>query len=303
MWKAAINCIIKTIRHRKDRSVNHFRPNFTAIKYYEENFKMLHRKLKKSGKLDDEKLYNKIILLNIIENLCTWASHVQSVIEKEAKVPEKKAPSKFKFWGKKIEETEELPQPETYDKVFSEISANPLPENSLLPKSYIKVKFELSLGSGIFKLVKNSYTGEDFLIFSYTQLYSCLCIKVQGLDLNLSMKDLSLSSYSERAFTKIIEKLSAEEKLWEFNFKAKPNDEVSWSLDSVFSFITVLFCSSKNSWFNEKRGLRHNQRHSRHNFRGFKRFIAWRNYLFTKCLVLCSKNQNSFTYSSRVFFG
>ena len=239
MWKAAINCIIKTIRHRKDRSVNHFRPNFTAIKYYEENFKMLHRKLKKSGKLDDEKLYNKIILLNSIENLCTWASHVQSVIEKEAKVPEKKAPSKFKFWGKKIEETEELPQPETYDKVFSEISANPLPENSLLPKSYIKVKFELSLGSGIFKLVKNSYTGEDFLIFSYTQLYSCLCIKVQGLDLNLSMKDLSLSSYSERAFTKIIEKLSAEEKLWEFNFKAKPNDEVSWSLDSVFQSLEI----------------------------------------------------------------
>ena len=245
MWKGAIQCIIKTIRHRKDRSINYFRPSPKVIKYYEENFKMLHRKLKKSGKCEDEALYNRIILLNNLEKLYTWASHVQSVIEKEAKVPEKKPVSfsKFKFWEKKPKTSEtDIPEPppdESYEKLFAEIETAPLPENSMLPKTYVRFKFDLNLGTGIFKLVKPSATGEDFLIFTYNSLQSSVSLKVQGLDASLSMNDLSLSSYSNSTFSTIIKKASSDEILWTLGFKLKPDDYLAWSLHSVFQSLEI----------------------------------------------------------------
>lgn len=240
LWQAAIKCIIKTIRHRKDRSINHFEPPKNTIKYYEENFKMLHRKIKKTGKCDDEKFYNKIILLNNIEDLYFWVAHVQSVIEKEAKVPEKKI-SKFNFWSKKKEkeEKEEVPVEETYEKIFSDMNAAFAIENTLIPKSYIRVKFDLNLGSGIFKLVKPSITGGDGLVFSYNGLSTSVSLKVQGLDLSLSMKDLSLSSFNNHHFSDIIKKGSTDEMLWILNFNLKPNDHLAWCLVSVFQSLEI----------------------------------------------------------------
>ena len=243
LWKGAIQCIIKTIRHRKDRIINHFRPPQKILKYYEENFKMLHRKLKKTGKCEDEKLYNKIILLNNIENIYVWASHVQSVIEKEAKNPEKKPSSisKFKFWGKKNESKDvpEPPQEETYEKLFAEIESASLPEYSLLPKDYIRIKFELNLGSGVFKLLKSTSTSDDSLIFTYTSLYTSVSFKVQGLDANLSMQDLSLSSVSNKVFTEIIKKVSSKNALWVLNFRLKPRIDLAWSLESIFQSLEI----------------------------------------------------------------
>lgn len=243
MWQGAIKCIIKTIRHRKDRSVNHFRPSQNVLKYYEENFKLLHRKVKKSGKCPDEKLYDRIILLNSIEKLFLWASHVQTVIEKEAKMPEKKpiGLSKFKFWEKKpaAEVIPEAPPEESYEIIFAEIEAGPLSSLSMLPNDYIKMKFELTLGSGIFKLIKPTSTGEDCLIFTYNTLQTSVAFKVKGLEAYLSMQDLSLSTCANGEFSTIVKKVSSDGTLWILDFKAKPNDLLSWSLDSVFESLEI----------------------------------------------------------------
>ncbi|OMJ85768.1 hypothetical protein SteCoe_12834 [Stentor coeruleus] len=241
-WKGAIKCIISTIRHRKDRLINHFIPSAEIRKYYEENFKMLHRKLKKTGKCEDEALYNRIILLTKIENLYTWASHVQSVLEKEAKIPEKKPTgfSSLKFWGKKtVEPTVQVSNEESYEKIFSEIEAIPLPQYTLLPKSYVRIQISLNLGSGVFKLVKTAHLGEESLIFTYTKLLTSASFKVRGLDIDLTMQDLSLSSYSSGVFKTIVKKVDCEEPFWKLNFSAQPNNLLAWRLENSFQSLEI----------------------------------------------------------------
>lgn len=239
LWKAAIQCIIKTIRHRKDRTVNHFVPSSSTLKYYEENFKMLHRKLKKTGQTGDDVLYNKIIFLNKIEDLYLWASHVQSVVEKEPKAVEKKT-GFFGLFGKKTETQVKVVE-ENYAALFKEIENSPLPQNSLLPKDYTKIKFKVTLSNGVFKLT-DSASGNSGLVFSYKGLSSAANFKVEGFQAEMKMEDLLL--YSENESNVIVQKVSQEQFLWQMNFESKPNGAISWSLENIFESLEVNYSPS-----------------------------------------------------------
>lgn len=234
LWKAAIQCIIKTIRHRKDRTVNHFVPNLSTLKFYEENFKMLHRKFKKTGQSGNDEFYNKIIFLNKIDDLYLWASHVQSVMEKESKVPEKKT-GFFGFFGKKTNAETKVVE-ETYTDLFKEIENSPLPQNSLLPKDYTKIRFGITLGNGVFKLT-DSALGEAGLVFTYKGLSSAASFKVEGFQAQLKMEDLSL--FSEKDSKVIVQKVSQEQYLWQMNFESMPNRALAWTLENTFESLEV----------------------------------------------------------------
>lgn len=238
LLKSAIECIILTIRHRKDRTVNHFVPKPGTLKYFEENFKMLHRKLKKTGKTGDDELYNRIIFLNHIEDLYLWASHVLSVVDKEAKVPEKKpATGFFGLWGKKATPEQVKVVEENYETLFKEIGNNPLPKNCLMPKDFVKIRFELNLAKGVFKLVDSGSSEDKGFAFSYAGLKSAASLKVEGFEIELSMNDMMM--VSERDQQLIIEKVTQDEDLWVMKFVGKPDEVLAWSLDNAFGSLQI----------------------------------------------------------------
>lgn len=56
-------------------------------RFYETNYKILHRKLKKKGFLSDQSdiLYKKIIFISNLEDLRKWTDQVLTVLDREEK--------------------------------------------------------------------------------------------------------------------------------------------------------------------------------------------------------------------------
>ncbi|CAG9311707.1 VPS13_6 [Blepharisma stoltei] len=235
LWKFAISCIIKTIKQRKNRAIDYFKTPISIKSFYEEQFKMLHRKLKKKGSLPIEKqeLYNKIIYVNKFEDILEWTLHVLSVIERESKIQEEKPKKKggwFGFLGKGKDASPKEDEEETYAEIFANLGEVDEAAPELAPKDYIWLFIDFQLLKGTFELSKtrNTLLGEikETLEFTYDNFHFNSAMRMNGGTISSEISNLSLISYDGDAHFMICQKLQPNDlPFLQIQTEIKPLDE------------------------------------------------------------------------------
>ncbi|CAG9335375.1 VPS13_3 [Blepharisma stoltei] len=237
LWKFAIDCILRTIKQRKNRTVDQFAIPKATKEFYESQYKLMHRKLKKKGSISkkEEDLYNKIIYIVKSEELCEWTDQVLEVIQKEeANRSSSKSSGWFSYlWGG----TSVIPDiegDETYETIFKERSSMD-DKSSAIPKSFVWINFEFFLGKGSFELCK-PYKGEngklESLEFKYEQLILQGGLRNPGGDFIFQVKELTLTSLTPVDSQIVCQK---------FQDRQMPILEINLSLSPLDSDAAALF--------------------------------------------------------------
>ncbi|CAG9335335.1 VPS13_2 [Blepharisma stoltei] len=211
LLKFGIECVLKTVKQRKNRAVDLFKIPKDLKDFYESNYKLLHLKLKKEGSLSPEKtaLYNRIIFITPLEELRKWTDQVLSVLDKEEK--EKVENSKKRGWMSYIwggPETTKEKDDEAYEQIFGESIQEWQP--SEVSKSYVWLEFEFRLQKGSLELCKyKKGSGEELesLEFRHERFLFKIALRTPGGDLCISAQSISIISVTSEGEKIVCQKL------------------------------------------------------------------------------------------------
>jgi Vacuolar-sorting-associated 13 protein C-terminal/SHR-binding domain of vacuolar-sorting associated protein 13/Autophagy-related protein C terminal domain len=213
MWRHAIECVIRTIKSKKNISVDYFKLTDEQVQENKRKFKNIHKNIKKSIKVSDldMKIYDRVIYISSMQDLHEWNSQILNEIDQEFKQSNKKG------WFQLFS---------SWKKTDLQVTQSSEPEELILPSDYAWLEFEFCLHSGYFSLSKNKIDeADDFgsIRLLYQELKVYLSQRVIGSDISLSIQDLSLVSDDLVSKVTLISKFgNSKNSLIFLNYSSKP---------------------------------------------------------------------------------
>ncbi|CAG9335795.1 VPS13_4 [Blepharisma stoltei] len=212
LWQFAINCVLKSVKQKKNRAIDMFKLTKSKKDYYQEQFKMLSRELRQKGSLSKEKedLYNKIIFISEYDDLSEWTNHVIAVVEHEEEAKKNKKTSWFSVFGKNKDKAKGNEE-EKYEEIFKNVNSSASLQDNI-PPSYVWMKLDFELHQSSIEISKKNVKGEnEKIVFVCQNLYYHLDMRRDGGDMSLNIHDLYLASIDENEEIIICKQLSQSE--------------------------------------------------------------------------------------------
>jgi hypothetical protein len=197
LWIFAIDCVRKTLKSKKNRTVDYFALSERQIDYNKENFLIVHRCLKRGEEIDAEsrKLYDRIIYISKMQDLYEWNAQVLTEIEQETRRSSERGWLRLLpfGWGRS-KRLEDMIDPKEVEDPGS------------LPVSYVWLDFGFLLHSGCVSISKHKAANvdqQDTIACSFSQLATSVQMRIQGTDTRLSVNDLAVT-YDDQTATVIM---------------------------------------------------------------------------------------------------
>lgn len=225
-WVFAIECVRKVIRQRKDRSVNLFVMPEGIRNYYEEQFKMLHRKLKKAIEFssEEQQCYDRTIYIVPLHDLYDWTRQVLRVIknEEERKTQQTQKKGLFSWFSGKAAAPEEVK--EDYESLFKEIGQEIDTSELEAPNDYVwlVVDFELTSGMLALRKIKANGLGLEGLNFCIGNVKCSVTAAAEAYNLAFCIEDCRFECLTEEFPEPFLEKAAETENILQVQYRYKP---------------------------------------------------------------------------------
>jgi hypothetical protein len=226
-WAFAGECVSKVIRQRKDRSANLFVMPPLIRSVYEEQFKMLHRSLKKGAELTTEELarYDRTVYVVPLNDLFEWTRQVLRVIQAEEQRKSQLTQKKgfFGWFGGKTAPPEEIK--EDYESLFTEVGEEEFSEFEA-PAEYIWLVVNFELTSGLLALRKPKARSLDLegLNFCIANVKSSVTAAKEAYNVAFCIEDCRFECLAEEFPEPFMEKAAGQDVMFEVQYRYKPAD-------------------------------------------------------------------------------
>jgi hypothetical protein len=227
-WSFALECVRKVILQRKNRSSSLFVMPMEIKGYYEEQFKMLHRKVKKGVDLtpEEQASYDRSIYIVPLHDLYEWTRQVLRVIkgEEERKTQQTQSKGFFGWFGGKT-----APAPtevkEDYQSLFKQLTQEADFSEVEAPPDYIWLRFDFELTSGLLALRKAKKAGQTWqegMNFCISNVKSCFKAAKEAYSVEFSVDDCLFECLTESFPAPFLEKAAGQDRILDAAYRYKP---------------------------------------------------------------------------------